>query len=459
MGKKGWFRSELFKTIVLLFLVVLSIIQTIILWEYHPRYESLQTEEIDEVDRSLQRSIEDTILPTQIIAMTQGNIYESVHEPKMFMQSIRDSFRIEGFSPLAARNVVDLSTGVQNGVEIVLPEPQHLNTLRYMFPGKYNLSGKIPQRALYYTKQDRWYVRLLMSDGTLWESTLATNGDVQTTDLLKHEGREMLAVRLPDERVIYMPKEGPELEEWFAYDISTTDIPSRLDWMRETFFPGDPSVQQFDPNPTVGALTNGIGVAEYDAVLNASRYRNLSRNSGSGETQLNVDAVIDYVNFHGGWIDSTSEKEGVSLRFDSLNPDGENDYETILFRFHVKGFPIFSERQAFINSDTFDLSTLRLENDGVQVRSIVRPHLEVERLIQVGKTRLEDGEKVLKTLRDEGRFENVTDIRIGYELKHSDDESRYVTFSPMWFVKEAGRWVPYDRSEEWAERMMYHGLE
>ncbi|MCT4798649.1 YycH family regulatory protein, partial [Exiguobacterium profundum] len=134
-------------------------------------------------------------------------------------------------------------------------------------------------------------------------------------------------------------------------------------------------------------------------------------------------------------------------------------FETTVFRFHVKGYPVFSQREAFINNDAIDLSTLRVENDGAQVRSITRNHLEIDRLITVGTTQLADADEVLGTLINSGRFENVTEIRIGYEIEYNEDTSRYVTFSPNWFVREAGRWVPYNQGDDWTERMMYRGLE
>jgi regulatory protein YycH of two-component signal transduction system YycFG len=268
----------------------------------------------------------------------------------------------------------------------------------------------------------------------------------------------MKRVTYTDERVNYIPVVGPEMNELFAYDVSSIQIDARLDWMRDTFFPGDPNVQEVDPASSVGALTNGVSVAEYDAKLNASRYRNLSRNSTEREAALGLDSIVEFVNFHGGWVDESSENQGLSLRFDAITPANKG-FETTVFRFHVKGFPVFSQREAFINNDAIDLSTLRVENDGAQVRSITRHHLEIDRLITVGTTQLADAEEVLGTLINSGRFENVTEIRIGYEIEYNEDTSRYVTFSPNWFVREAGRWVPYNQSEDWTERMMYRGLE
>ncbi|WP_396128954.1 two-component system activity regulator YycH [Exiguobacterium mexicanum] len=80
-------------------------------------------------------------------------------------------------------------------------------------------------------------------------------------------------------------------------------------------------------------------------------------------------------------------------------------------------------------------------------------------MISVGTTQLADGQDVVDTLVNAGRFENVTEIRLGYEIEYNEDTSRYVTFSPNWFVREAGRWIPFDQPEDWTERMMYRGLE
>ncbi|MFN3633913.1 two-component system activity regulator YycH, partial [Exiguobacterium profundum] len=363
------------------------------------------------------------------------------------------------FKPLAVKNVPSFYTDINEGLELILPEAYYADTLSYMLPGTYSLSGKIPQRILIYMDDSAFNIRAIMSDQSIWEGKLTKvgNGDVNSL-FLKNSSRTMKRVTYTDERVNYIPVVGPEMNELFAYDVSSIQIDTRLDWMRDTFFPGDPNVQEVDPASSVGALTNGVSVAEYDAKLNASRYRNLSRNSTERETAIGLDSIVEFVNFHGGWVDEASENQGLSLRFDAITPANKG-FETTVFRFHVKGYPVFSQREAFINNDAIDLSTLRVENDGAQVRSITRNHLEIDRLITVGTTQLADADEVLGTLINSGRFENVTEIRIGYEIEYNEDTSRYVTFSPNWFVREAGRWVPYNQGDDWTERMMYRGLE
>lgn len=453
-------KPELVKSLVLLTLIVTSIVQTVILWDYHPKYQSVQSEtQVATVDESLQRQARQVIVPAQTVVHENNAVFATKNTPKQIMRVIRESFEASEFKPLAVKNVPSLYAGVDEAVELILPEAYYADTLSYMLPGSYSLSGKVPQRALIFMKDDTWRIRTIMSDQSLWEGRLSKVGQGDVNSLfLKDSDRAMRRVTYTDERVNYIPVVGPEMNELFAYDVSQIQISARLDWMRDTFFPGDPNVQEVDPASSVGALTNGISVAEYDATLNASRYRNLSRNSTEQESVIGLDTIVEFVNFHGGWVDETSESQGLSLRFDAITPANQG-FETTVFRFHVNGFPVFSQREAFINNDAVDLSTLRVENDGTQVRSITRHHLEIDRLISVGTTQLADGQDVVDTLVNAGRFENVTEIRLGYEIEYNEDTSRYVTFSPNWFVREAGRWIPFDQPEDWTERMMYRGLE
>ncbi|WP_031424098.1 two-component system activity regulator YycH [Exiguobacterium sp. NG55] len=453
-------KPELWKSFILLTLIVTSIVQTIILWDYHPTYQAVQSEtQLTTVDESLQRRADQVIIPTQAVVHDNNAVFASKNTPKQLMRVIRDSFEASEFKPLAVKNVPSFYTDINEGLELILPEAYYADTLSYMLPGTYSLSGKIPQRILIYMDDSVFNIRAIMSDQSIWEGKLTKvgNGDVNSL-FLKNSSRTMKRVTYTDERVNYIPVVGPEMNELFAYDVSSIQIDTRLDWMRDTFFPGDPNVQEVDPASSVGALTNGVSVAEYDAKLNASRYRNLSRNSTERDTAIGLDSIVEFVNFHGGWVDEASENQGLSLRFDAITPANKG-FETTVFRFHVKGYPVFSQREAFINNDAIDLSTLRVENDGAQVRSITRNHLEIDRLITVGTTQLADADEVLGTLINSGRFENVTEIRIGYEIEYNEDTSRYVTFSPNWFVREAGRWVPYNQGDDWTERMMYRGLE
>ncbi len=458
--KRFWAKPELVKSLVLLTLIVTSIVQTIILWDYHPKYQSVQSEtQVATVDTSLQRRTSQVIVPAQTVVHENNAVFATKNTPKQIARVIRDTFEANEFKPLAAKNVPSLYSGINDALELILPEPYYADTLGYIVPGSYSLSGKVPQRALIFRDGDVWKIRAIMSDQSIWEGRLAKIGTGDVNSLfLKDSNRAMQRVTYAEDRVNYIPVVGPEMNELFAYDVSQIQIAARLDWMRDTFFPGDPNVQEVDPASSVGALTNGISVAEYDAKLNASRYRNLSRNSSERESIIGLDTIVDFVNFHGGWVDETSESQGLSLRFDAITPANKG-FETTVFRFHVNGYPVFSQREAFINNDAVDLSTLRVENDGTQVRSITRHHLEIDRLISVGTTQLAGGQDVLDTLVNTGRFENVTEIRLGYEIEYNEDTSRYVTFSPNWFVREAGRWVPYDKPGDWTERMMYRGLE
>lgn len=458
--KRFWGKTELVKSLVLLTLIVTSIVQTIILWDYHPKYQSVQSEtQVATVDTSLQRRASQVIIPAQTVVHENNAVFATKNTPKQIARVIRDTFEANEFKPLAAKNVPSLYTDINEALELVLPEPYYADTLSYIVPGSYSLSGKVPQRALLFVDSDVWKIRAIMSDQSIWEGRLAKIGTGDVNSLfLKDSNRAMQRVTYAEDRVNYIPVVGPEMNELFAYDVSQIQIAARLDWMRDTFFPGDPNVQEVDPASSVGALTNGISVAEYDAKLNASRYRNLSRNSSERESVIGLDTIVDFVNFHGGWVDETSESQGLSLRFDAITPANKG-FETTVFRFHVNGYPVFSQREAFINNDAVDLSTLRVENDGAQVRSVTRHHLEIDRMISVGTTKLADGQDVIDMLVNTGRFENVTEIRLGYEIEYNEDTSRYVTFSPNWFVREAGRWIPYDKPGDWTERMMYRGLE
>ena len=458
--KRFWGKPELVKSLVLLTLIVTSIVQTIILWDYHPKYQSVQSEtQVATVDTSLQRRASQVIIPAQTVVHENNAVFATKNTPKQIARVIRDTFEANEFKPLAAKNVPSLYTDINEALELVLPEPYYADTLSYIVPGSYSLSGKVPQRVLLFVDSDVWKIRAIMSDQSIWEGRLTKVGNSDVNSLfLKDSSRAMQRVTYTDDRVNYIPVVGPEMNELFAYDVSQIQIAARLDWMRDTFFPGDPNVQEVDPASSVGALTNGISVAEYDAKLNASRYRNLSRNSTERESAIGLDTIVEFVNFHGGWVDETSEGQGLSLRFDAITPANKG-FETTVFRFHVNGYAVFSQREAFINNDAVDLSTLRVENDGAQVRSITRHHLEIDRMISVGTTKLADGQDVIDMLVNTGRFENVTEIRLGYEIEYNEDTSRYVTFSPNWFVREAGRWIPYDKPGDWTERMMYRGLE
>lgn len=453
-------KPELLKSFVLLTLIVSSIVQTIILWDYHPKYQAVQSEtQLTAVDPSLQRRANQVIVPVQAVVHENNAVFASKNTPKQLMRIIRETFEASDFKPLASKNVPSFYTGINEGLELIMPEAYYADTLSYMLPGSYSLSGKVPQRILVHMEEKAFRVRVIMSDQSIWEGRLTKVGTGDINSLfLKNSSNAMRRVTYTDDRVNYIPVIGPEMNELFAYDVSSIQIDTRLDWMRDTYFPGDPNVQEVDPTSSVGALTNGISVAEYDAKLNASRYRNLSRNSTDRKSALGLDSIIEFVNFHGGWVDESSESQGLSLRFDAITPANKG-FETTVFRFHVKGYPVFSQREAFINNDAIDLSTVRVENDGTQVRSITRHHLEVDRLISVGTKQLANAQDVINTLVESGRFENVTEIRIGYEIDYNEDASRYVTFSPNWFVREAGRWVPYNKPGDWTERMMYRGLE
>jgi len=110
--KRFWGKPELVKSLVLLTLIVTSIVQTIILWDYHPKYQSVQSEtQVATVDTSLQRRASQVIIPAQTVVHENNAVFATKNTPKQIARVIRDTFEANEIKPLAAKKRAEFVHG------------------------------------------------------------------------------------------------------------------------------------------------------------------------------------------------------------------------------------------------------------------------------------------------------------------------------------------------------------
>ncbi|MCM2676428.1 two-component system activity regulator YycH [Alkalicoccobacillus plakortidis] len=103
----------------------------------------------------------------------------------------------------------------------------------------------------------------------------------------------------------------------------------------------------------------------------------------------------------------------------------------------MNNLPVFN----FKNSS--DSMTINVEKSGTQTTSYIRPLLVLDSsAINQENVELQSGASVIEKLRTAERldFDQLRDVRVGYEMTDEDDQPGLVTFEPAWYVFGDNRW-------------------
>jgi regulatory protein YycH of two-component signal transduction system YycFG len=233
---------------------------------------------------------------------------------------------------------------------------------------------------------------------------------------------------LTEKHTIFLPEDPTEM---MVYKYLPVTLNSEE--FKDALF-NDPNFVRQTILPNGEEYTNGSSKMNIDYSTNMLLYVNPTAAGYFVENSKNLlKRSIDFVNEHGGWIDS----------YRYVEKDDSSHHVTFRL-FSEEGYPVFNED---------GLSEIRETWGKNDINKYVRSNisLEVPLKTEMQKVTRPSGHAVLQYLQSQTGFkpELLENIVLGYELERDTKESKIILLEPVWFYQYNKQWeqIPIDEVE------------
>lgn len=416
------------KSVVLTLLVLLSLFLTWRLWAFQPDYDLLSHNEVDYIKNEPLNEVKllaDVIYPEAFIfhyggRQTIASLDETIAKElyKELLNSKVDEFRIfDGTHSLDC----------QNCIEIILPSRLSYDVIMNLFQMEDvpNYSLKEIERFIVFANDETETVYLrFVSNNENKEieavTSLSYNNFVNNYLEKGKQFSRAVYFETPNGKKIYVPK-----EQVVVLKRSYTIYPLSIEFFNNLLFNDPLSVRLFRQHDGDEMYTDGNRMIHLTNSRNIMNYVNPIYTEYEEKSQRHiVISGYDFINGHGGWTDEYQLSDWTS---NSLNDE-------VNFRMAVKGIPVFL-------MDGEDVLKLSVTRRGNQISRYERPlfELDSEPIDANQEVVLPSGEEVLWHLQSQKELQPalIEKIAVGYEM---NKQQSFVTFTPHWFMKYAGKW-------------------
>ena len=431
MRVRGLYYEQL-KTWLLVFLVVLSLILTYLLWTYRPDLVTQDNEAIELNQIGDEKSIQDVVRPSKIVKHQFGETYMVLETDALFN---------EIYDKLLEANLQDTNgafppTDVSTGIELVFPDKVPMNMFMSLFSQNqeqdefpldgvdrvfiYEDSGGDGVKLQVYSSSDKVPVEISTSfDPADLERFLADETAVPALTVNEADTDDFVL----NQENIYIPAEGVV----YARQTYSTERVIPRD-VTQTLFPDPNSVRNYRQSNGELTYTDGTRILNLRDNENFMTYRNSSTSESTSSPMNSIpQSSFDYINNHHGWTNDYV----LSMWRES------NEREYAVYRLYVNNLPVYN----FKNSN--DGMTINVEKSGTQTTSYIRPLLVLDSSpINQENVELQSGASVIEKLRSAERldYDQLRDVRVGYEMTDEEDQPGLVTFEPAWYVLGENGW-------------------
>ncbi|RCW64525.1 YycH family regulatory protein [Saliterribacillus persicus] len=436
-------KLEVFQSILLVFLIALSLLLTLAIWNYQPNYEIAEDGTTTESKLSGEEETKrDLIKPAHIIFKEEDQ-YLGLSKKEEEAELYKNILDVSLYNFEIVEETEPSYFEGTRSVELVFPTSIPTNALYEMF--------KIDDRTIFESYFNRIYISLDRekarqqvvfknqdADGT--DLTATVQNFAQLIDLMDEQQifEDLITYRkvnLYNEREVYIPEEPNLIGRIFRY---TTVNPESV--TLQTILFQNPSAIISEPNPDGGRIyTDGnreVVVQGYQMdftnfTVASSSDQQTQRNSPQGQGELGnqlLNQTINYVNSHNGWpVD-----QDVTFRLEELNVSTkQTDY-----RMTYENYPVFSD----VGLDQISVNMLEQS-----VYQYSRPLMKLTFSYDRRPTNLMSAEDLLGYLEESDKYEldQILDISVGYRLEELVGE-QYFDLIPTWNVETFTGWEQID---------------
>ncbi|MFC4387808.1 YycH family regulatory protein [Gracilibacillus marinus] len=428
---------EFIKTIVLYFLVGLSLLLTVAIWNFQGNYnyEGVENPTSDAQLGGVEISKQEIIQPDQII-FHWNNVAQGLEDKTKELNVFRDitDLRLYNFRIAEESAVIDEAV---NRVEIKFPTSMPSSFINDIFTiDEQILIDSEFDSIILYLNEDRTNNHVVFNNSDPYAIDILANIQnlpqiISYFDQLNvvEQFITYLPVELRFNRTIYIPNEVKLNGKKFSYTSINPDANS----LQSIFF-WNPSNVKSSTNPD-GGKTYSDSSREMVVKGYAMEYTNFftaekstidsSENAREGNLGEQVFTnAINYVNYHKGWL----VEEGIDYRLSDLNPL----LQEVEFRMIYKNHPVFSNQ---------GLATMFMKFHDLSLYQYARPLMKLTQSYDRAETNLMSGEQLVDYLEQNEMYEldQILDIQLGYRIEQQAG-AQVFDLIPTWCVETVQGW-------------------
>ncbi|QGH36847.1 hypothetical protein GI584_23575 [Gracilibacillus salitolerans] len=430
---------EIVKTALLVFLVSLSLLLTLGIWNYQGDYEPSSSNSA--ADAELNGSDEtkkNLVQPSQIVIRDNGSLSgfsEKQDELEVFQNMAE--WALYDFETIPADEDIDVNE-TAHMIELVFPTSIPSTLINEIFTTDDSMLIDSKFKHVYvFIDENKSSQQIVFKNHD--QNGIDIRASVQNmTQVVEYFNRMQLTYELipyleeelANEHKVYLPRDEANIVGGnFRYETINPDSTN----FRTIFF-RKPS--------TIAISRNSLGdqiFSDYqrEVVINgyAMEYTNFYTSENQQEQDSSfertgntgnflISSSIDYINSHNGWLTG----QGIQYRLYNLNEiSNKVDYRMI-----YQNYPVFSK-------DNEGLSSMSVMYKNMDEYQYIRPLMQLTFPYERGPTDLMSGQELMEYLHRTERisFNQITDIQLGYRIQQHD---QYIDLIPTWCIETYAGW-------------------
>ncbi|MEQ6376370.1 two-component system activity regulator YycH [Bacillaceae bacterium S4-13-56] len=419
---------ENIKTVLLTFLIFMSLLLTLVLWNYQPEYDWLDdgTQYVHETKLDGKELAFKNVLSPLKVVLHQNNQHSSLlsASDQLGFYKKMSEWTLTNWTVLSDREIVLQA----DRLELVLPEEIPYSMIESLFvvenrrdiPKNGSFSRIVFSIGDY---QKNIYISFVPETGNNRLRAQILNANVMDVinDFISASMNNMDFMLFETRKgfPIYLPNGEVDLTK-YTYSTNRLDVQPLVN----VLFSDPKLVRQSlssDGEMYYTDGTRGMEVSQND------RYIEFINPPTSDFRELNKEDLItqsiDFMNDHAGWTD---EYKLFSI---------DESTNTINYRLFVKEYPVF---------DYDNLAVIEQTWRDREIYQYRRPMIELATTFESSETTtLRSGQSVIEYLeQNQERYstELIYDIAIGYFMQQRADFSYIVSLEPSWFINYDGTW-------------------
>lgn len=420
---------EPIKSFILLFLVLLSITLTLMIWNYEPEYAFLEEPIVDTAMIGSEKTMQQVMLPYKLMYTEDGAMKGSTSSE--VLQELMQKFATFKLSHLDIQetnvSMEKMNRLLQKNRQLTLFYTTNipvelLSTWMQMEQG--DVAGiyfdriVIDVQSVAAKQMNVLFISTEMK--TVYRATVAFTTTAPLMPIVRHMQQEAVELKQwnrGNQLSIYLPIQSMQVPQYTYYvdEISTSLFKSVLFT--------DPTIVQRTVENTSEKYTDGMSLLTFDTVSKTMNYVYPAAESFNEIDMTKVAMeTFNFVNDHGGFT--------ADYRIQQLN--ARNHFAE--YQLYLKGLPVYSL------STLTRISTTWGDNRIFRYR---RPYYSLDTDITTEQSivKLPAGQEVLTYLEKQNlSFYEVNDIVLGYYLIQNQN-SRLFVLEPSWFVLSGNSWT------------------
>lgn len=425
---------ETIKSIILLFLVLLSCLLTFMIWEYEPDYKELEEPKADNVMISAEKEIQEVVKPYKLLYQQEERLLGTVSN--VAIEQLLTSFEKIELDELVYSNSNLLVTDVNK----ILTQPHHV-TLFFttdvpfeVFNELFSSSAKNAPNIVFNrlvinlgniaTTNEVEFLFVSSNSQTVYKAVIDADDAVELNNVMQAQQENMFVYEefvRENELSLYLPKDSQEVIQFtyvidgYSHELFNSVLFSNPSIVKRSL--------ETTAQTTLEQYSDDMAVVIYDTEAKIMNYISLANNRYLMQDPASLlQNSFNFVNDHGGF--------STDYRLSAINPSSN----VVEYQMYFQGYPVYS---------TFTLTRIVTTWGETQINGYRRPYYFLDTDITTVKTVKEilSGADVMNYLHNQNLAKvKIDEVFVGYHLA-KDPSTNVFILEPSWFALSEGNWI------------------